>query len=46
MPAEAWTTLVDLYSSQTQAHLVNMCISLATMKKNHLLVSEYYSKMS
>jgi hypothetical protein len=44
--AKAWTTLVDLYYSQTQERSVNTRISLATMKKNHLSVSEYYLKMS
>jgi hypothetical protein len=34
--AHAWSTLTDLYSSQTRARVVNMCIALATTKKNQL----------
>jgi hypothetical protein len=44
--AHAWETLAKLYSSQTRARSVNTRITLSTMKKNQLLISEYYSKMS
>jgi hypothetical protein len=44
--ANAWGTLADLYSLQTRARAVNTCIVLATTKKNHLSVSDYYAKMS
>jgi hypothetical protein len=43
---DAWETLANLYSSHTWAHAVNTCITLATTKKNHLSVSDYYAKMS
>jgi uncharacterized membrane protein YgcG len=46
MAIEAWKTLSDLYSSQSRARSVNMRIALATTKKNHLTVSDYYVKMS
>jgi hypothetical protein len=44
--AHAWGTLVKLYSSYTRALSVNTQIALATMKKNQLSVSHYYSKMT
>jgi hypothetical protein len=37
--------LTDLYLPQSRAQSVNTRISLATMKKNHLSVSDYYAKM-
>jgi hypothetical protein len=43
--AHAWSTLVDLYSSQTRAHSVNTRIALATTKKNQWSVLDYYAKM-
>jgi uncharacterized membrane protein YgcG len=43
--AQAWKMLADLYSSQTRARSVNTCIALATTKKNHMTVSDYYAKM-
>jgi hypothetical protein len=43
--AHAWSTLEELYSSQTQAHPVNTCIALATTKKHQLSVFDYYAKM-
>jgi hypothetical protein len=42
---QVWTTLVTLYTSQIRARLVNTGITLATTKKNHLFVSDYYGKM-
>jgi hypothetical protein len=42
----AWSTLSNLYSSQTCARSINTRIALATIKKNHLSVSDYYAKMS
>ena len=44
--ADAWGMLADLYSSQTRARAVNTRIALATTKKHHLSVSDYYAKMS
>jgi hypothetical protein len=44
--AQAWSTLSDLYSSQTRARAVNTRITLTTTKKNQLTVSDYYAKMS
>jgi hypothetical protein len=43
--AHAWSTLADLYSSQTRVCAVNTRIVLATTKKNQLIVSDYYAKM-
>jgi uncharacterized membrane protein YgcG len=43
--AQAWSTLANLYSSQSRAHSVNKRIALATTKKNQLFVSDYYAKM-
>jgi hypothetical protein len=42
---EAWSVLAALYASQSHARLVTMSIALATMKQNHLSVSNYYAKM-
>jgi hypothetical protein len=42
---QTWTTLATPYSSQMRTCLVNTRIALATTKKNHLNVSDYYSKM-
>jgi hypothetical protein len=44
--AQVWSTLSDLYSSQTRACAVNTCIALATTKKNQPSVSDYYAKIS
>jgi hypothetical protein len=44
--AQAWRMLADLYSSQSRARSVNICIALATTKKNQLSVTDYYSKMT
>jgi hypothetical protein len=38
---QAWSTLVDLYSSQTRACAVNTRIALVATKKNQLMVSDY-----
>jgi hypothetical protein len=38
--------LADLYSSQTRARAMNTRIALATTKKNHMSVSDYYAKMT
>jgi hypothetical protein len=43
--AIAWRELTKLYSSQTRARTVNTQIALATTKKHHLSVADYYSKM-
>jgi hypothetical protein len=43
--AEVWSLLSDLYASQSRARSVNTRIALATTKKNHLSVSDYYAKM-
>jgi uncharacterized membrane protein YgcG len=43
--AQAWRILANLYSTQTRARSVNTRITLATTKKHHLSVSDYYSKM-
>jgi hypothetical protein len=43
--AEAWYVLGALYASQSRARSVNMCIALATTKRNHLSISDYYAKM-
>jgi hypothetical protein len=37
--------LANLYSSQSRARSVNTRIALATTKKNHLSVLDYYAKM-
>jgi hypothetical protein len=37
--------LFDLYASQSHARAVNMRIALATTKKLHLSVTDYYAKM-
>jgi hypothetical protein len=43
--AHKWSMLADLYSSQTQARVINTRIALTTTKKNQLTVSDYYAKM-
>jgi hypothetical protein len=43
--AHAWSTLVDLYSSQMRARVMNTRIALATTKKHQLSISDYYDKM-
>jgi hypothetical protein len=43
--AQAWRMLTDLYASQSCAHAVNTRIALATTKKLHLFVMDYYAKM-
>jgi hypothetical protein len=43
--ATAWRELTKLYSSQTRARTINTQIALATTKKHHLSVADYYSKM-
>jgi hypothetical protein len=42
---QAWSTLANLYSSQTRTRSVNTQIVLATTKKNNLSISDYYSKL-
>jgi hypothetical protein len=42
----AWSTLANLYSSQTRECSVNTRIVLATTRKNQLSISKYYAKMS
>jgi hypothetical protein len=42
---DVWSLLSDLYASQSRARSVNTRIALATTKKNHLSVSDYYAKM-
>jgi hypothetical protein len=41
----AWSTLAELYSSQTWARAINTRTALATTKKHQLSVSDYYAKM-
>jgi hypothetical protein len=43
--AQAWHMLANLYASQPRARVINMRIALATTKKLHLSVRDYYSKM-
>jgi hypothetical protein len=43
--AQAWRMLADLYTSQSRARVVNMRIALATTKKLHLSMIDYYTKM-
>jgi hypothetical protein len=43
--AQAWRMLADLYSSQSQAHAINVRIALMMTKKLHLSVLDYYAKM-
>jgi hypothetical protein len=43
--AQVWHTLADLYSLQSHARSVNTQIALATTKKTHLSIADYYSKM-
>jgi hypothetical protein len=46
LSAQAWRTLTDLYSPQSRARFVNTQIALATTKRNHLSITDYYSKMT
>jgi uncharacterized membrane protein YgcG len=43
--AQAWRMLTDLYSSQSQARVINTRIAPAMTKKLHLSVTDYYAKM-
>jgi hypothetical protein len=43
--AQAWCMLANFYASQSRAHAINTQIALATTKKLHLLVIDYYAKM-
>jgi hypothetical protein len=43
--AEAWTKLVDQFTSHTRAHAISMCMALVNTRKGNLLVAEYLAKM-
>jgi hypothetical protein len=43
--AAIWSTLQEMYSSQSRARSVNTRIALATTKKNQLSVADYFAKM-
>jgi hypothetical protein len=43
--AGAWKSLAALYLSQSRARSVNTRITLTTTKKNHMSVTDYYTKM-
>lgn len=42
---QIWSTLEELYASQTQVRAVNTCIALATTKKGAMSIDEYIAKM-
>ena len=43
--AQIWAALEEMYSSRIRARAVNTRISLATLKKGAMSISEYFSKM-
>jgi hypothetical protein len=43
--ANAWAALEEMFSSNTHAQTVNMCIAFATTKKGTAMMAEYFSKM-
>jgi hypothetical protein len=44
--AGVWKSLVDMYSSKSRACSFNTRIALATTKKNHMSVTDYFTKTS
>jgi uncharacterized membrane protein YgcG len=43
--AEAWKTITDMFASHTHARTTNVCLALATTKKDNMMVAQYYGKM-
>jgi hypothetical protein len=42
---EAWKTITDMFTSHTRARTTNVCLALATTKKDNMTVAQYYGKM-
>lgn len=43
--AEAWKVITDMFASHTRACATNVCLALATTKKENMTIAQYYGKM-
>jgi hypothetical protein len=45
LAADAWHTIVGMFSSQSRARVVHLCSKLATTHKGHATCAAYYVQM-